>query len=232
MSGQLVRDVMTRNVVVVTAGCGYKQIVDTLIDFRISAAPVVDKHQRVIGVVSEADLLHKAEFDGAEIHPRLFEGGRRRAAKVKATGETARELMTSPAFTVDPGATVGEAARLMERHNLKRLPVVDGSGALVGIVSRRDLLRQYLRPDAAIRREVVEGVLRRTMWLDPLEIDAFVEDGRVTLTGTTDRRSTAEIAVALTRGVPGVVGVVSELTWHVDDTEHARQRYLSDTALP
>jgi CBS domain-containing protein len=231
MSGPVVRDVMVQHVVAVTADCGYKHIVDTLADFKVSAVPVMNADGRVIGIVSEADLLHKVEFNGADLHARLFDPRRRRVAKDKAAGETAMELMTRPAITIDAAASVGEAARLMERHSVKRLPVVDNAGRLVGIVARRDLLRQYLRPDSEIRTDVIEDILRRTMWIDPLDIDVVVNDGVVTLRGTTDRRSTAEIAVKLVRGVPGVVGVVDQLAWDVDDTTRARRHYMFDAEV-
>jgi CBS domain-containing protein len=219
MSSLLVRDVMSTGVVTVAPDLGYKQIVDLLIEFGVSAAPVVDDHRRVLGVVSEADLLHKVEFNGADVHARLFERRRLRLAKEKASGETAAALMTAPAVTVKATATLTEAAQLMEHRNVKRLPVVDDEGNLVGIVSRRDLLRRYLRTDDAIRGDVIESVLRGIMWIDPIEVDVTVVDGHVTLTGTIDRRSSAQIAVRLIRGLDGVVGVTDDaLAWGFDDT--------------
>jgi CBS domain-containing protein len=231
MSGPVVRDVMVQSVVTVTADCGYKQIVDTLADNKVSAVPVVNEDGRVIGVVSEADLLHKVEFNGADLHARLFDRRRTREAKDKAAGETAMELMTRPAITIDRRASLLEAARVMERHNVKRLPVVDNAGRLIGIIARRDLLRPYLRPDTELRADIVEDILRRTLWLDPVEIDVLVNDGRVTLRGRIDRRSTAEIATKLVRGVAGVVGVVDQLAWNVDDTAQARRRYMFDAEV-
>ncbi|GAB3837810.1 CBS domain-containing protein [Dactylosporangium cerinum] len=219
MSSLLVRDVMSTGVVTVAPDLGYKQIVDLLIEFGVSAAPVVDDHRRVLGVVSEADLLHKVEFNGADVHARLFERRRLRLAKEKASGETAAALMTAPAVTVKATATLTEAAQLMEHRNVKRLPVVDDDGNLVGIVSRRDLLRRYLRTDDAIRGDVIESVLRGIMWIDPIEVDVTVVDGHVTLTGRIDRRSSAQIAVRLIRGLDGVVGVTDDaLAWGFDDT--------------
>lgn len=218
MNGQHVKDVMTPEVVVVAPECGFKHIVDVLADFRVSAVPVVDD-DAVIGVVSEADLLHKVEFAGAPGSTRRFERRARRTAREKAAGETARDLMTAPVITVGPDATLAAAARLMEQHRVKRLPVVEQStGRLVGIVARRDLLRRYLRPDAEIRREIVEDVLLRTMWVDPADITVTVEEGRVTLVGRPDRRSTAQIAVRLAQGVDGVVSVTDGLSWRFDDT--------------
>jgi CBS domain-containing protein len=126
--------------------------------------------------------------------------------------------MTSPAITVAMTATLTEAARLMERHDVKRLPVVDEHGNLAGIVSRRDLLRRYLRSDADIRADVINGVLSGVLWLDPIEVEVAVVGGHVTLTGKVDRRSTANIAARLVRSLDGVVGLTDELEWGFDDT--------------
>jgi CBS domain-containing protein len=223
MGSQTVHDVMTAKVVAVRRDAGFKQMVDVLAEFKVSALPVIDRDLRVLGVVSEADLLHKVEFAGQDAHVKLLEGTRRRSAKAKAVGETAEDLMTSPAVTIGPDATIGEAARFMEARRVKRLPVVE-DGRLVGIVSRRDLLRPYLRPDWEIRRDIVDDVLQHTLWVEPGTIDVAVERGRVTLRGKADRRSTAQIAARLAGAVGGVVAVLDELTWDFDDIAAARQR--------
>jgi CBS domain-containing protein len=213
-----VADVMTTPVVSVRANTPYGEIVGLLAQHRISAVPVLDSYGRVVGVVSEADLLHKVEFIGDETEPVFFEWGARKANRAKARGSTAKELMTSPAVTVQPEASVIAAARLMEKENVKRLPVVNEDGQLEGIVSRNDLLKMYLRLDSEIHEDVREGVVRRILWVDPLTIRVDVAEGIVTLSGTVDRKSTTEIAVHLTKGVPGVVAVVDELLWEYDDT--------------
>ncbi|MFI5911885.1 CBS domain-containing protein [Dactylosporangium sp. NPDC051541] len=218
MRALLVRDVMTTSVVTVSPDLGYKQIADLLVDMGVSAVPVVGDDRKVIGVVSEADLLHKVEFNGAEVHAGLFERRRARRAKEKAAGETARDLMSSPAVTVAAGVPLTSAAQLMEHHEVKRLPVVDDDGNLIGIVARRDLLRRYLRTDAEIRADVLDGVLLGVLWLDPIEVEVTVAAGHVTLTGKVDRRSTAQIAARLTRTLDGVVGVTEDLEWGFDDT--------------
>ncbi len=216
-----VQDVMTTDVVTVGVDTGYKEIVDVLTDRHISAAPVVDDEGRVVGVVSEADLLHKIEYLGDDDERRVFISRRRRQARAKAHGPVARDLMSTPAVTVRPDTPLVEAARRMDDERVKRLPVVDDRGRLVGIVSRSDLLRVYLRPDREIAREVVDEVLGRTLWVEPSRVQVSVRGGVVTLEGRTDRRSTAELAVALTRGVPGVVEVVDRLGYDHDDRELA-----------
>jgi CBS domain-containing protein len=213
-----VADVMTAPVVAVRANTPYGEIVGLLAENRISAVPVLDSSGRVVGVVSEADLLHKVEFIGDDTEPVFFEWGARKANRAKARGSVAKELMTSPAITVQPAMAIIAAARLMEKDNVKRLPVVDEDGRLEGIVSRNDLLKMYLRRDSEIHEDIRDGVIGRVLWIDPQLVRVEVMDGIVTLAGTVDRKSTTEIAVHLAKGVPGVVAVVDELAWEYDDT--------------
>lgn len=221
-----VRDVMTVDVVSVPEESSYRGIVDVLAKHQVSAVPVVDSGDRVVGVVSEADLLHKVEFVGGAAEWHLFEGRRRRAARAKATGDLARELMNSPAVTVSPETTITEAARTMSEEHVKRLPVVDALGRLVGIVSRSDLLRVHLRPDGDIESEVAQEVLRKVLWLEPGQVHVAVRDGVVTLTGDVDRLTDAQLAVHLSQAIAGVVDVVDELTYRYDDTQPTEARAL------
>ena len=220
MTGQKVREVMTPEVVVVTPDCGFKHIVDVLADFRVSAVPVIEDGT-LVGIVSEADLLHKIGFSDGARPPRHLERHSLRVGRAKAAGDTARAVMSSPVITIDPDASLAAAARLMEHHAVKRLPVVR-DGRLVGIVARRDLLRRYLRPDAEIEEEIRDDVLRQRMWTDPTEIQVSVTDGQVTLRGYPDRRSTTVMAVRLAKRVDGVVAVVDQMAWRFDDLTSAR----------
>jgi CBS domain-containing protein len=212
-----VRDVMTREVVTVDEDTPFKEIAELLADCHISAVPVLDPDGRVVGIVSEADLLLKEENPQRPPGGWPFHGRRRRAARAKAAGDTAVELMTAPAVTVGPDATVAEAARLLHRHQIKRLPVVDPAGPPLGIVSRADLLKVFLRGDDQIAQEVRQEVLMRAMWVDPDTVTVKVRDGVVTLTGQLERRSLIPIAVSLVHGVDGVVDVVDRLGFEVDD---------------
>jgi CBS domain-containing protein len=221
-----VGDVMTRDVVRVGEETPYRAIVDALVERHISAVPVVDEANRVVGVVSEADLMHRVEFLGEEHERRVFERPSRHQARTKSHGMLARDLMTSPAVTVTARTPVARAAKMMAAAKVKRLPVVDASGHVVGIVSRADLLTLYVRPDSAVRGDVLAGVVRDEMWLDPAAVGVEVTDGVVTLTGTVDRRSTAAILVRLTEAVPGVVEVVSRLAWARDDTDDMGSRFF------
>ncbi len=216
-----VRDVMTEDVVSISERTPFKDIVQTLSRHSISAVPVIDDERRVAGVVSEADVLHKMEFTGGEPHLPLLERKRRRDTRVKAQAEIARDLMTAPAVVIDPDATITFAARLMDEERIKRLPVVNGFGQLVGIVSRTDLLRVYLRDDESIRAEIVDRVLTRALWFEPGTVTVTVRRGVVNLTGTVDRRTTIGIVVRLASSVAGVVEVVDNLTYHYDDRHQA-----------
>ena len=209
-----VDDVMTRDVISVTPETGYKEIVRLVTEHNISAVPVV-KDGRVVGVVSEADLLLKEEGVTTKLVP-LIEGPRHRERRVKAEGSIAAELMTSPAVTASPDTLIGDAARLMDAHHVKRLPVVDG-GQLVGICSRADLLKVFLLTDEEIRDRLLNCVVKGRMWLDPSTVEVVVEKGVVSLRGELERRSDAEILVRLTSALESVIRVNDQLSWQVDD---------------
>jgi CBS-domain-containing membrane protein len=216
--GRRVRDVMTPEVVTVGELASFKEIAATMAEHRVSALPVLNAQGRVAGIVSEADLLLKEEFPEGPAGGRLFQGRRQRMERAKAAGATAAELMTAPAVTVGPDTSVAEAARLLHRHGVKRLPVVDPAGPLLGIVSRADLLKVFLRSDAEIALEVRQDVLVRAMWVDPETVVVKVRDGVVTLTGQLERRSLIPITVGLVQSLDGVVDVVDRLSFEVDDT--------------
>ncbi|UGQ12599.1 CBS domain-containing protein [Yinghuangia sp. ASG 101] len=220
MKHHRVEALMTPEVVTVHTDTPFKKVVGILREHHISAAPVLGRDGVVVGVVSEADLLRKeADSDGPAGPPRTVRSRRAvRRARRKAAAETAGDLMTAPAVVICPDATLGEAARHMERHDVKRLPVVDETGQLRGIVSRCDLLRVFLRSDARIRAEIRDDVLRKDLWVDPASIDVEVTDGVVTLTGRLENKTLTGILIGMVRGVDGVVQVHDRLTYAVDDT--------------
>ncbi|GIF17120.1 CBS domain-containing protein [Actinoplanes teichomyceticus] len=216
-----VGDVMTRDVVAVDEDTLYRDVVDLLVARRISAVPVVDDRGRVTGMVSEADLLRKIEYAGAG-QPRIFERPARRGGRAKASARTASGLMSTPAVVVGADTPIAAAARLMDTRKVKRLPVTDEHGRLVGIASRSDLLRAYLRSDEQIRAEVCTGVLRPLLADEALGVTVEVAGGVVTLSGHLERWSSADLAERLTHRVTGVVQVSSRLSYRFDDRSAQR----------
>jgi CBS domain-containing protein len=214
-----VSDVMTTDVVTALEDTSVREIVDLLATHRVSAVPIIGDGDRVVGVVSEADLLAKVAARGPAGRRR---SRRRRQAMAHAT--TARGLMSTPALGIAPDASLSAAARKLQATKVKRLLVTGDTGQLLGVVSRADLLRVYARPDAAIGRDVTDDVLRRTLWLDTDQVHACVQGGVVTLAGAVGRRSTAAIAARLTGHVPGVTAVVDNIRYEFDDTALARSR--------
>ncbi len=219
LSNKTVRDVMTTDVVTVDREMSYKAVVELMQQHKISGVPVVGADNVVIGVVSEADLLRKPERYDRSGPPVRVGGLRTRSATHKANALDANELMTTPAVTIESAATIAVAARVMAKHRIKRLPVVDESGHLIGVVSRSDLLRVFLRSDAEIRDEVVSEVFGRVLWAHASSVDVLVEDGMVALTGRLERRSEVAIAGTLTASLDGVVTVQNRLEYEIDDSE-------------
>lgn len=216
-----VRDVMTTEVVAVTADAPFRVITEVLTTRGVSAVPVVDEETHVLGVISEADLLHKEEVREQYYRedyrpPSLAHPGGRDAAE-KARGRTAAELMSAPAVTIEDCRSVVEAARMMHEKGVKRLPVVDGEGRLRGIVSRRDLLKVFLRSDSDIADEVREEIIDGLLWADTSGVCLHVDNGVVTLSGWIERRSDAQILVRMAERVNGVVDVVDRLEWTEND---------------
>ncbi|MER5204212.1 CBS domain-containing protein [Streptomyces sp. NPDC002825] len=205
-----VADVMTKKVVAVLPRADFKEIVTTMQRWRVTAVPVVEGEGRVIGVVSEADLLLKEEFHEHRLG--LIEQMRRPDATAKAGSRRAEDLMTSPAVTVTSEASLAQAARLMAAHRVKRLPVVDGHGAIQGIVSRSDLLKVFLRPDEDLVAEVRRDVVERLFPLSHRGVDVRVDAGVVTLSGTVRDSALIPVAARLAGAVEGVVDVRCELT--------------------
>jgi len=199
-----VSDVMTHTVVAVGREASFKEIVALIDQWKVSALPVLEGEGRVVGVVSEADLLAKEGVKGGG--EQAFD----RAERAKAEGLTAGELMSAPAITVHADASVAEAARIMARRQVKRLPVVDAIGLLQGVVSRSDLLKVFLRPDEEIADEIVRSVLTKLPVTTPLSV--AVSDGVATLTGSAAERTYMPIVARAVQGVEGVVDVRLELT--------------------
>jgi CBS domain-containing protein len=213
--GSRVKDVMTTDVVSVRESAEYKDIVWVLRELHVSAFPVLDEADHLVGVVSEADLLLK-EVGQEALGGYLISSGRR-GERAKAAGVTAAELMTSPAVTIGPDDSLADAARLMHDRHVKRLPVVDQTGRLVGIVSRVDLLSVFDRPDSQIRAAVLEDIIAGDFALDPDAFDVQVTSGIVTITGQVETQALAQHLLGALRHAEGVVGVRSRLRFPPPD---------------
>ena len=207
-----VKDVMTIRVIWVKKDATFREMARALRDNRISAFPVLDDEGKVIGVVSEADMLTKealgGEHDGL---PGMVTDLLHHKDLVKARGITAGDLMTAPPVTAGPEDTIACAARLMYRRKVKRLPVVDANGHLAGILSRADVLAVFDRPDEDIRREVNAEVLFDQVRGDQDRLSVAVKDGVVTLAGTPETEAIGREIVDQTRHIPGVVAVRDRL---------------------
>jgi CBS domain-containing protein len=198
-----VGDVMTRNVVAVRKDARFKDIVQVMRARRFSAFPVLDDNNKVVGVVSEDDLLIREGFRVPGSGPKFL---LRHADRAKADGLTAAELMTAPAITIRPDADVAQAARIMHTKHVKRLPVVTETGRLVGVVSRVDLLGVYDKPDADIRAEILKQVIESEFVLDSLAFTVTVDSGVVTVAGPVDSE---DVALNLLEQIGRVAGVVT-----------------------
>jgi CBS-domain-containing membrane protein len=210
-----VADVMTTKVATVPEKARYHDIVAVLRRRGVSALPVLDPGRRVIGVVSDADLL------GMLPSRELPAGAIRLAWQLRqwtrASGPSAASLMTTPVVSIGPDAAIAEAARLMQARHLRRLPVVDSQGRLAGIVSRADLLSVFERPDELIRDEVMTGVIAARFGLNPRAFKVVVRSGHVTIAGPVDHRAVALRLLGAAWQVEGVLAVRDQLCYPAEE---------------
>jgi len=223
-----VKDVMTTRVIWVKKDATFREMAVALRDHRVSAFPVIDDDGKVIGVVSEADMLTKeALVDELGI----FGGILHRRDQAKARGITAGDLMTTAVVAVRPGDTVEHAAKLMYDRGVKRLPVTDESGHLVGIISRADVLSVFARTDEDIRKEITGEVLLGEFLTDPRTLDVAVKDGIVTLAGVPETSESGHEIVRRIRHVQGVVAVRDRLTYPPPAPPRDRYDVLSNVPM-
>ena len=204
-----VKDVMTTQVVAVRSGATFKEMAAALRRYRVSAFPVIDEQDKVIGIVSEADLLAKEALTNPGVLAELLH----RKDVRKAEGQTAGDLMTHRVVTIRPEDSVEHAAQLMHFLHVKRLPVVDGDGGLVGLVSRTDVLAVYDRADEDIREEITGNVILRGFLEDPRQFVVTVQAGVVTVHGSPETAALGHDIVRKIRHVPGVVAVHDQLSY-------------------
>ncbi|MFH7597902.1 CBS domain-containing protein [Streptomyces racemochromogenes] len=220
MKSLKVADLMTDEVVSAAPGTAFKDVAKLLAQYDISGVPVLDDEDRVAGVVSQTDVLAHAG-PGSDAPP---------GDGTPARPTTAGEVMSAPAVTVSADTTAADAARLMTRRGVERLPVVDEEDRLVGIITRRDLLRMFLRPDSEIRRRVQE-VLRDVAGVPAGDVEVHVVDGIVTLEGLVPRRSQLPALLGLVERLDGVVAVASRVTARTEDAASDPAGHVRD-AMP
>jgi CBS domain-containing protein len=206
---QTVEQVMTTKVITVSPETPIAEVARILVEREISGLPVVGPDGHVLGVVSEGDLLVREAGHWSD--------EKRRARGGKVDARTAGEAMTSPALTIEPFRAIHAVAEIMIGKHVNRLPVVDAEGRLLGIVSRADLVRAFVRTDAELEQTIRTEVLVREMWLDPDKFTVSVDHGVARVTGSVIKRSTAEVIARLLAMVPGVVTAETDITWDIDD---------------
>jgi CBS domain-containing protein len=211
-----VKELMSTSVITVAPEATVKEVAALLVEHRISGVPVVGANGEVLGVVSEGDILVKER--GAERESRMLQwllGGQSFEIE-KLEARTASEAMTAPAITIGANKDAYQAARLMTDERVKRLPVVDQAGRLIGLVTRSDLVKAFARADDDVEREIEDMVLR-TLWIEDANLQIHVDEGQVRLSGKLKRRTDAELLPQFVSRVPGVVSVKSTLRWEWDD---------------
>jgi CBS-domain-containing membrane protein len=213
-----VKDVMSTHVIAVRQDAPYKDMAAMLRAQRVSAFPVLDEHNKVIGIVSESDLLTKEALEGTA--PVMPQGMMAQREHARASAVTAAELMTTPPVTIGPGEPVTQAARLMYSRRVKRLPVISDDGTLIGIVSRADVLSVYSRPDADIQREIIQDLIVGMFAYDPARFDVTVADGIVTIEGAPESGLAGRDVIDAARHVEGVVAVRDRLSYPPDTPDH------------
>ena len=220
-----VRDLMTTDPITTTPDAPLKEAARVMVREKVSGLPVL-KDGELVGIVTEGDFLRQEANRDQPYRLSLLEalfgdGGAEPAV------ETVGEVMTEPVITITADATVSEAARVMSHRRVKRLPVVDDEGALIGVISRADVVNAFTKPDEVIEDEVREDIIRRLLFLDPDEVGVEVKDGVVTLSGELENRTEAHLLEELTRRIAGVVRVISHLEFQVDDERIGKSYPLS-----
>jgi CBS domain-containing protein len=204
-----VKDVMSTHVIAVRQDAPYKEMAAMLRAQRVSAFPVLDDHNKVVGVVSESDLLTKEALEGTVSGVSQSMMSQREHARAGAV--TAAELMSTPPVTIGPDEPVTQAARLMYSRRVKRLPVTSDDGTLIGIVTRADVLSVYSRSDADIQREIIQDLIQGMFRCDPARFTVSVTDGIATIEGTAESTVVGRDIIESARHVEGVVAVRDRL---------------------
>jgi CBS domain-containing protein len=211
-----VRDLMTTDPVTTTPDTSLKEAARLMVRSQVSGLPVMDGG-KLVGILTEGDYLRREADREQPYRLSLLEALFGEGSKDAPAVEKVSEVMTDKVLTIGPDATVSEAARVMSHRNIKRLPVLDLEGNLLGIISRADVVNAFTKPDEVIEDEIREDIVRRLLFLEPDAVDVRVADGVVTLAGQLENRTEAHLLEELTRRITGVVKVDSHLDFEVDD---------------
>jgi len=221
-----VRDLMTTDPVTTTPNAHLKEAARQMVEHGVSGLPVL-QDGKLVGMVTEGDFLRQEANRDQPYRLSLLEALFGDGTGAPPAVETVGEVMSEPVITITADATISEAARVMTHRRVKRLPVVDDAGMLIGVISRADVVNAFTKPDEVIEDEVREDIIRRLLFLDPSAVTVSVADGVVTLSGELENRTEAHLLEELTRRIAGVVRVVSHLTFQVDDERVGRIYPLS-----
>ena len=211
-------DLMASEVISVRKETPLRDAARLMVEKGISGLPVTDEDGALVGVISEGDFLRK-EVDRGDVFGRGLLGVLFESRDSLADAETVGEVMSDNIFTVSPDASLVEAARTMTSHGVKRLPVVTREGKLVGVISRRDVVAAFTRPDELIDDEIREDILRRLLFLDPALLEITVTGGVVEISGELPTKTDARLLEAMVQRTDGVIRAEFDLTWKHDDTQ-------------
>jgi CBS domain-containing protein len=209
---------MTTTVITIGPEASLKEAARRMVEAGISGLPVTDDSGALIGMITEADFVKSESGRRAAKRARLLRWLTSQD-EVPDDRLAVSDVMTTEVVTLGPDADHAEAARVMRKAGIKRIPVLDGSGKLVGLVSRSDILRAFVRSDRDITEEITDHVMVEVLWIDPRDVEVVCEDGNVAFTGRLPTRSDAQLLGDLTRRLDGVASVKDGLTWKVDNTK-------------
>ena len=221
-----VRDLMTTNPITTTPDTPLKEAARLMVRHKVSGLPVVSGG-KVVGIVTEGDFLRQEADRDQPYRFSLLDALFGDEPAPPPAAETVGQVMTEQVLTVAPDASLSEAARIMSTRRVKRLPVVGPDGALLGVISRADVVNAFTKPDEVIEDEIREDIVRRLLFLDPAAVRVSVKDGVVSLAGELENRTEAHLLEELTRRLDGVIRVDSQLTFEVDDQRIEKMYPLS-----
>jgi CBS-domain-containing membrane protein len=211
-----VRDLMTTDPVTTAPDASLKEAARLMVRNQVSGLPVMEG-DKIVGILTEGDYLRQEADREQPYRLTLLEAIFGDGTGEPPPVEKVSEVMTERVHTIRPNATISEAARVMSKRSIKRLPVVDDEGKLLGVISRADIVNAFTKPDEVIEDEIREDLIRRLLFLEPDAVDVSVADGVVTLRGELENRTEAHLLEELTRRIAGVVRVDSHLEFEVDD---------------